>query len=223
MKRVVLTSSMAAIAYGVVKDKVFTEADWTDGDNLKDTTTYVRSKAIAEKAGWEYMKNETSGMEFTTVNPGLVLGPILDRNDYGTSAALILKMLDGSLPALPKIGYSIVDVRSVADMHIKAMTVPEAAGERFLCANTFATMSEIAEVLRKKFPERKIPKLALPDFVLKLVAIFDQQTAPAVIELNSKRTHDNSKAKKILGWEPIPDEQSIVDTAQSLIDLEFVK
>lgn len=223
VKRVVLTSSIVAMAHGVTKKKVFTERDWTDPDNLKDTTPYVRSKAIAERAAWDFMKTEPNGLELAVVNPGLVLGPVIDPKDYGTSAALVLKMLDGSLPALPQAAFSLVDVRSVADMHVKAMETPEAAGERFICANAYMTLRETADVLRQHYPSRKIPKASLPDWVVRLLAKFDRETAPVVLELNAERKHDNSKARAVLDWQPISAQQSIVDTAESLINLKFVK
>ena len=221
-KRVVLTSSTVAIMYGVAKKKTFTEHDWTDPDNRLDTTPYIRSKTIAERAAWEFMKTERNGLELVVINPGLVLGPVLDPNDYGTSAALVLKMLDGSLPALPRTGYSLVDVRSVADMHVRALETPEAAGERFICANTYMTLREIADVLRRHYPHRRLPKATLPNWTVRLLARFDRETAPIAVELNAERKHDNQKAKKLLGWNPIADQQSIVDTADSLIYHQFV-
>ncbi len=223
VKRVVLTSSFAAIAYGVSKRKIFTEEDWTDPSNYKDSTAYIRSKAIAEKAAWNFIEKDNSGLELSVVNPGLILGPVLDKRDYGTSAAAVLKMLDGSFPAIPKFGYGIVDVRSVVDMHIKAMTVPKAAGERFICINSFFTMADVINVLREKYPERKFPKMMLPNFVVRIFSLFDKEAAPATVELNAERLHSNEKARKLLNWEPISDRQSIIDTAESLFKLGFIK
>ena len=223
VKRVVYTSSISAIIYGVEQKKTFVESDWTDANNLKETNAYIRSKTIAEKAAWQFMANHHGELELSVINPAVVLGPVLDKNDYGTSAALILKMMDGSLPAIPKIGYSLVDVRSVADMHIKAMKTPGAAGERFICANTYAMMTDIVDVLRKRFPDRKFPKSRLPDFLVRLFAKIDKETAPILVELGAERRHDNTKARNILNWNPISDEQSILDTAESLIELDFVK
>jgi dihydroflavonol-4-reductase len=223
VKRVVLTSSMAAIAYGKSKHKTFTEKDWSDEDNLKDSTPYSRSKTIAEKAAWAFINDYKGNPELSVINPGLVLGPVIDKNDYGTSVALVLKLMNGSFPAVPKIAFSLVDVRSVVDMHIKAMKSPAAAGERFICANSFMSISEIAAILKQNYPNHKIPKATLPHFLLKVIAKVDKQTAPVLVELNTERKHDNSKAKKLLNWSPYSDEQSIIDTAESLISLGLLK
>ena len=125
----VLTSSIAAIMYGVSRNNTFTETDWSDENNLKDSTPYIRSKTIAEKAAWAFMEKDTSGLELAVINPGLILGPVLE-SDYGSSAVLIKKLLDRSMPALPNMAFSLVDVRSVADLHLKAMESPAAAGQR---------------------------------------------------------------------------------------------
>ena len=222
VKRVVLTSSTGAIAYGRKKRGLFTEADWTDETNLKDTTPYFRSKTIAEKVAWEFIEQHQSDLELTVVNPALVLGPLLDSKDYGTSAGYILKMLDGSLPALAKIGYGMVDVRSITDLLAKAMLHPKAAGERFIGSTDYWTMREVAQVLREHFPQRKIPKASLPNFILRLFAMIDKEAAPVIIEIGAERKLSNEKAKKMLGWQPIANQQAIIDTAKSLIQHKFV-
>ena len=132
VKRVVMTSSVAAIAYGRGgREEPFTEADWTDETNRDDTSAYVRSKTIAERAAWAWREAEGGALELVTVNPALVLGPVL-RSDVSTSSELIKKLLDGSVPALPRMGFCLADVRDIARLHLLAMTSPAAAGQRFL-------------------------------------------------------------------------------------------
>ena len=221
VKRVIQTSSAATMMYGVTKQKTFDENDWTDETNRKDTTPYFRSKTIAEKAAWQFMKEDNSGLELTVVNPVLILGPVLEK-DYGTSAELIKKLLDGSMPALPKMSFALVDVRSVADALIKAMETPEAAGHRFAIGNSFMALQEIANTLRAAYPNKKIPKASLPDFAVKLFALIDKEVQTVLPELGAERRIDSSKAREMLNWQPLDDKQSILDTAQSLFIHEVV-
>lgn len=221
VKRVIMTSSTGAIDHGVIKRKVFTEKDWSDETNIKDNTPYFRSKTIAEKAAWQFMQTDQSELEFTVINPGLILGPILEQ-DYGTSPELIKKMLDGSMPALPKMGFALVDVRSAAALHIRAMEHPQATGQRFIAANDFFWAKDIAKVLKDKYPDKKIPNISLPNFAVRLFALIDKETRPVLSELGAERRHDSSKARKILHWQPISIQQSIIDTAESLIDFKLV-
>jgi dihydroflavonol-4-reductase len=221
VKRVVLTSSGTAIAYGKEKSKrngIYTEADWTDELNRKDTTPYYRSKTIAEKAAWEYINNGSNGLELTTICPGAILGPVLEK-DFGTSANIVLKTMDGSSPTIPKIGYEIVDVRSVAELHILAMERPEAAGERFIGAAGFMTFRDIAEVLKREYPERRIPKSVLPNVATKVISNFEKTLKPLLIDLSVERRLDHSKAKEILGWEPIEPEEAVIACAESLFNV----
>ncbi|MEO0733931.1 MAG: aldehyde reductase [Bacteroidota bacterium] len=212
VKRVVLTSSSGAAMYGVRRKGTFTEEDWTDVTNKQDTSPYFRSKTMAERAAWEFISADDSGMELTTVLPGAILGPLLE-NDPGTSAAIVLKLLDGSVPALPNIGFAMVDVRSVADLHLRAMENPAAAGERFLGAGKFFTFKEVAEVLRRTYPERKFPSFVLPHFAVRLFRYVDPTLGPILVDLGAKRKADHAKATRVLGWSPLSMEQSIRDCA----------
>ncbi len=221
VKRTVVTSSTGAVVYGNQKRGTFTEADWTNTANKRDTTPYFRSKTIAEKAAWRFIQQDTSGMELVTIQPGAILGPVLEK-DYGTSADIVKKMLDGSIPAIPDIGFAMVDVRSVADLHLRAMESPVAAGQRFIAAGEFLNFTTISSILRAAYPERKIPKRTLPDFMVRLFALFDQKVRPVLLDLKAERKVDNSKAKKLLGWEPLSERQAVLDCAASLIDLKIV-
>jgi len=223
VKRVVMVSSLGAIAYGKTKselDKVFNENDWTDVTNQKDTTPYYRSKTIAEKVAWDFIKQEKSTLELTTVCPGAILGPVID-NDFGTSANIIISLLNGSLPALPKIEFDIVDVRSVADLLIRAMEMSKAAGNRYIAASEHFTYKETAQILKQEYPERKIPSLELPNFVTKLFSIFQPLLRPVLLE-NVKRKINISKAKKDLQWQPLSAKEAIIACAESVLEKKIV-
>lgn len=225
VKRVVLTSSMAAIAYGwgEARPILLTEEHWSDPENLTDNTAYTRSKTIAERAAWTFMAEEGAGMELSVINPSAVLGPVMSR-DLSTSIQIITQLMTGKAPACPRVGFCVVDVRDVADAHVKAMTVPEAAGERFLAAGRFMWMSEVADVLRENFPDyrRKLPKGELPDWLLKAMTLINPPLKAIVPELGRERHCSNDKARRVLGWMPRAEEESIVEGAQSLIDLNVI-
>ena len=225
VKRVVLTSSTAAIIYGKPKGErngTFNETQWTDPANRKDSTPYFRSKTIAEKAAWGFMKTDKSGLELTSVCPGAVLGPVLE-NDFGTSANIVIKTLDGSSPALPDIGFDIVDVRSVADLLIRAMEQPQAAGQRYIGSSGYMKFKEVAAILKEAYPERKIPSMVLPHFVVRLFSNFDKSIRPVLIDLGVERRADHTKAVKYLGWNPLSNREAVLSCAKSVLDLGIVK
>lgn len=218
VKRVVMTSSMAAVVYGRGNiGRPFTEADWSDPAG-SDNSAYTRSKTYAEHAAWDFAQSDDSGMELTTINPSAVLGPVLEK-DYGTSAEIVLKLLKGDFPGLPRLGFALIDVRDVADLHIRAMTHPDAAGKRFLCANEFMWMEEIAAVLREHLPDyaNKLPKRRLPNWAVRAAALFDPVTRGVTFELGIRRDCDTSQARKILGFAPRSNREAIHATADSLI------
>ncbi len=224
VKRFVMTSSMAAIAYGHGRSKsVFTEADWTDPTS-PDAYAYVRSKTIAERAARDWVAAEGGDMEFVTVNPSLVLGP-LQSGDFSTSLEAIKKLLEGSMPGLPNFGFGIVDVRDVADMHVRCLTMPDMAGERFICSGPFLMMADVAAILRDGLgPQgRKVPKRKLPDWLMRLVGRFDPVVRQVLGELGNVRDTDISHARTKLGWSPRPPEESVLDTARDMIRLGIVK
>lgn len=225
VSRVVMTSSMAAIAYGWgdSRPKLLTEEHWSNPDNIKDNTAYTRSKTIAERAAWDYIAGDGAGLELACINPAAVLGPVMS-GDFSASVEILTQLMSGKLPATPKIGFGIVDVRDVADAHVKAMTVPEAAGERFLVCEDFMWFAEVADVLREEFPAyaKKLPKGTLPGFVLKVMSLFNPALKQVLPELNRERQTSSAKAKKMLGWSPRTAREAIVSGAQSLIDHRVV-
>lgn len=225
VKRVVLTSSFAAVGYGhKQQNEPFDETDWT---NLKgrDVSAYVKSKTIAERAAWDFVEKEGNGLELSVVNPVGVFGPVLGP-DYSTSIILIQRLLDGALPGCPKLSFGIVDVRDVVDLHIRAMTNPAANGERFLATvGDFMKISEMAETLKERLGDaaKRAPTKELPNFVLRLVAIFDPEVRQIVPELGKYKNGTNEKARRVLGWAPRSREDAIVATAESLIRLGLTK
>lgn len=226
VKRVVMTSSMAAVAYGWgdKRPKLLTEEHWSNPDNLADNTAYMRSKTIAERAAWDYVNDTGKGLELTTINPSAVLGPVMSA-DFSASVEILTQLLSGKLPGTPRVGFGIVDVRDVAAAHVLAMTNPAAAGERFLVCDKFMWFSEVADTLRGNVPsayEKKLPKGQIPNWVLKLVSNFNPVMKQVIPELNRERLVSNEKARRVLGWTPRSAEEAILSGAQSLFDHKAV-
>jgi dihydroflavonol-4-reductase len=224
VKRVVMTASVACIAYGRGgRATPHTEADWSDETNLKDTGPYERSKTIAERAAWDWMKREGGPLELTTVNPGAVLGPVFGK-DFSASLEIVKLILQGALPGCPRFGFPIVDVRDVADLHYRAMLAPNAAGERYIAANGFMWMKEVAHVLKSNLPDRakKISTKELPDLMLRMAAMFDPIVRGRLFELGKRRDASSEKAKAQLGWTPRSGEEAIMATAKDMIALKIV-
>ncbi len=224
VQRVVLTSSIAAIAYGHDKElgRPFTEEDWSNPES-KSNTAYTRSKTLAERAAWAFMESEKPGFELAVINPGAVLGPVLEK-DIGTSAELALQLMQGTLPGLPRLGFTVVDVRDVAALHILAMESPKAAGQRFACANGFLWLEDMANILREAFPEKskKVPTRKMPNWLVRLAIRFGAAPAALGTELGRNRDTSSDKAKSVLGWKPRSAEDAIKATTQSLIDLGLI-
>ena len=224
VKRVVMTSSMAAIAYGhgEKRAEISDETMWSD-PNGPDNTPYTKSKTIAERAAWDYVNGEGKSLELVTINPTGILGPALSA-DVSTSLEIPIRLMNGKTPGLPRIGFSFVDVRDVAECHVKAMELPEAAGERFLATHDFMWFAEAADVLRKTFPayDGKIPKRNVPDFALKLMAMFQPVYRQTVTELGRTRKASNAKASRVLGVRFRSAEEALIASARSLIELKVI-
>jgi nucleoside-diphosphate-sugar epimerase len=224
VSRVVLTSSFAAIGYGhPPADRRFTEADWTDPDG-PGVTAYVKSKVLAEQAAWDLIAAEGSGLELSAVNPVAVLGPLLGP-DFSTSVEMVAALMHGRAPALPRVTFNLVDVRDVADLHLRAMTDPAASGERFLAvADGPIAFVEVARVLKARMGEhaRRVPSRQVPDWAMRVAAAFVADAKQVVPELGVTRSASNEKARRILGWEPRSNEDAIVATAESLVQLGLV-
>jgi dihydroflavonol-4-reductase len=219
VKRVVMTSSIAAIAYGRgERAQPFSEVDWSDETNLQETTPYGRSKTMAERAAWAWQKAEGGALELVTVNPVIVLGPVLG-SDFSASLEVIKKLLDRSVPALPRLGFSLVDVRDVAKLHLLAMTAPEASGQRFIASSDFYWMKEIAKILKQELGDkaRNVPSISIPDFLVRIFAMFDPVLRGRLFDLGKRRLVSSDKARRILGWTTRPTRETILDTAMSLL------
>ena len=226
--RFVMTSSVAAIAYGRGRGvHHFTEADWTDLAT-PGLTPYIQSKTVAERAARDWVAKEGGGIEYCSINPSVVLGPVWSR-DYSASLVIVKKLLDGSLGACPDVGFGIVDVRDVADLHVRALKAPNMAGERFIASGRFMKLREFADLLRAELGHgagqsaHKVTTRNVPDWLVRIAARFNPLANAVVGELGNVRNQDASHAKAVLGWETRPVEQSILDSARSLISLGLVK
>jgi dihydroflavonol-4-reductase len=222
--RFVLTSSSAAIAYGHATDRtLYSEDDWTD-PNAPGVAAYIQSKTIAERAARDWVMAQGQGLEFCTINPVVVFGPVMGEN-LSTSVMIVEKLLSGALPGVPNLGFAIVDVRDVADLHVRALTAPNMAGERFIASGPFLKMTEIGQILKDRLgPEAdKVSTRRIPNFLLKLAAVFSPMVQQVTGEIGKTRAMNNSHARKVFDWEPIPVEQTLVDCARSLIDQGIVK
>ena len=224
VRRFVMTSSVAAIAYGRGRGvHHFTEADWTD-PSKPGLSAYIQSKTIAERAARDWVAKEGGAMAFVSICPSVVLGPVWSR-DYSASVVVVRKLLDGSLGVCPDIGFGVVDVRDLADLHVRALQAPGIAGERFIANGRFLKLREIADVLRAQLgPEAaRVTTRNAPDWLVRLAAHFVPVAKAVVGELGSVRHQSPAHALAVLGWQTRPVEQSIVDTARSLLDLGLVK
>lgn len=225
VKRVVITSSQAAIAYGhgPVKEPL-TEKMWTNVDG-HGVTAYQKSKTLAERAAWDFVEKEGGSLEMATVCPTMILGPILGP-DFATSVILIQRLLSGDMPGCPNLEYGIVDVRDLADLHMKAMTDPKAKGERFLaCAPPPMTVLEMSQTLHKSLGSKakRVPTRTIPNFVLRIIALWDAEAAYIAPDLGKHKPISNEKATSVLGWRPRSNADAAIATAESLFKFGLVK
>lgn len=224
-RRVVMTSSFAAIGYGQRPQKApFNERNWT---NLKarGLLPYVKSKTIAENEAWNFMGRERGGLELAVVNPVGVFGPVLGP-DYSTSILLVQRLMDGAVPGCPKLYFGVVDVRDVADLHLRAMTNPAAKGDRFLAvAGDFMSVLDIAKVLKSRMGvwAKRVPILQLPNWLVRLAALRDPAVKQILPELGKRKNATDEHARTVLGWEPRSREDAIVATAESLVRLGLLR
>lgn len=215
--RVVLTSSVVAVAEKSrpASGDVFTEDDWSDVDDPQ-INPYGKSKTLAEKAAWDFVKDEAPEMALTVINPGFVIGPALDAN-YGTSLQVIERIVRSKDPMLPNFGFTCVDVRDIADMHVKALSVPESAGKRFIGAAGFMWFPDMARAIDAGLPERKITTRRAPNFVIRMLGLFDKEIKTIVPLLDVRKKVSGERARRELGIEFRPVDQAAVDAAKSVI------
>ena len=222
VKRVVLTSSCGAIYYGHPPQTApFDESSWTNVDG--EMSAYVRSKAIAERAAWSFMEAEGGTLELAVVNPGGIFGPVLGA-DYSSSIELVTRLMKG-MPGCPRLYFGVVDVRDVADLHMRAMTDPAAKGQRFIAVSgDIMSMHDIAMVLKEHLGDaaNKVPTRELPNWLVRAAALFDRTLRPLVPLLDNTRRATSVKAQRKLGWKPRSREDAIRATGESLITFGIV-
>jgi dihydroflavonol-4-reductase len=225
VRRVVLTSSFAAVGYGhAARTAPFDETTWTNL-NAPGLNAYVKSKTLAEQAAWDYFAEAHGEIELAVVNPVAIFGPVMD-DDLAASTTLIQRMLAGSLPGQPRLWFGVVDVRDVADLHVRAMTHPAANGQRFLAsAGDCVSMLEIAGLLKRGLgaSAAKVPVREIPDWLMRLAARFNSTARQGVSELGKIKNASSAKARTLLDWTARPREEAILATARSLQDVGAVK
>jgi nucleoside-diphosphate-sugar epimerase len=213
-----MTSSIAAIraARAATADAPLTEDDWTDGNDTS-RTPYVRSKTIAERAAWEHVREAGVEERLATINPGAIIGPALN-DDHSYSLELIQRLLDG-MPAAPKLGFSFVDVRDVAELHLLALTEPAGGGQRFIATDRFLWTAQVGAILRERLGEaaNKVPTRVAPNVLIRTMALFDGGLRSVVGDLGKESFISSQKARTVLGWTTRPVEDSIEDCGRSLL------
>jgi nucleoside-diphosphate-sugar epimerase len=224
VQRVVLTSSFAAIGYGhPARSAPFDERDWTDTSGR--LSAYAKSKTLAERAAWDFIAREGGALELAVVNPAAVFGPVLGA-DYSTSILILKTMLDGGMPGVPRLYFGVVDVRDVADLHLRAMTHPAARGERFIAAGgECMSLAAIARVLKARLPalSERVSSRELPDWLVRIAALRNRAAREFLPELGKMKNASNAKARQLLGWAPRSNEEAIVAAAESLARLGLLK
>jgi len=222
IRRCILTSSIATVGYGhghTTGRRVYTEEHFTDLGNMRWTWAYCVGKTTAERAAWEFAR--ANGLRLTTIHPGAIIGPALD-DDASISIGMVTGLFDGRTPALPSNGFSIVDVRDVAAMHVAALEDPAAAGQRYLATAEYVPFPQIAEILRQAYPDRNITARRVPDWIIKLMARFGGPTRQIINDIGNEKIFDGAKGEALMGRKYIPARQSIIDTAESAIHLGLV-
>jgi nucleoside-diphosphate-sugar epimerase len=221
VKRVVVTSSFGAVGYGhPQRETPFDETSWSNID-VPGAGAYIKSKTLAERAAWDFVKQEAGGMELSVVNPTGVFGPVLHK-DFAGSITLLKRMLEGTMPIQPKLHFGIVDVRDVADLHLRAMTNPAAAGERFIAVSgDFVRLRDIAQLMKDGLgaTARKVRAFEAPNWLIRLAALKETSVKTFLPELGKKKNATSAKAKTLLGWNPRPPKETLVATGESLVRL----
>lgn len=226
VQRVVMTSNFGAVGFSQTdKTRETTEADWTDV-NLKGLSIYEKSKTLAERAAWDFIKKEGGGLEFATINAVAIYGPSLDAH-ISSSFHLLTNLLNGTMKMVPNISLNVVDVRDVADLHIRAMTNLAANRQRFIAtADGQITLPEIAALLKSRMPEvaEKVSLKKMPNFIIKIGALFNARAKEGAVFLNMNRMVSNAKAKKLLDWKPIgTQEETIMAGVTSMVKYGLIK
>ncbi|MFD7815433.1 SDR family oxidoreductase [Streptomyces sp. NPDC059785] len=219
-ERAVVTSSFAAVGYGrPATERPFTEADWTDPDS--DVPAYIKSKVLAERAAWDFVEREGNGLQLATVAPVGIFGPVVGA-DHSSSISMITGLFSGLMPGTPRLYFAVVDVRDAAELHLRAMTAEQAAGERFIAAAGDAvSLHAIALAVRDRLGDaaRAVPVTELPDEVVRKAAEATPALKSMLPNLGTIRHVSNDKARTVLGWNPRSSADAVAATAASLLEL----
>lgn len=218
VKRVVMTSAATTATPPLQSpDSLSDESVWFD-PNEQDVDAYRASKRLAERAAWEFMRGQDGAMGLTTILPGAVFGPLLGHDSLG-SVQVIGRLLQGAMPATPRLGFEVVDVRDLADLHIRAMTATDAGGQRYLANGEFVWMGQMAALLRSQLgaAAAKVPRRQLPDLLFRVIAWVQPELRGMVPRLGRRHLHSSQKARSQLGWTPRPASVTVLDCARSLI------
>lgn len=223
-ERIVMTSSVAAVRGGgpPVEGSTYTARDWTDGDDTS-LTPYTRSKTIAERAAWKLVEDAGARERLAVIDPGAIIGPALSA-DVSYSLQLVERLLNG-MPAVPRLGFSFVDVRDVADLHVRAIEQPRAGGGRYIATDRFMWTAEVGQVLKDRLGDRarKVPTRVAPNLMVRAMGLFDPGIRTIVGELGQHPEYSSARAREELGWTTRPLEDSITETAESLIGFGIVR
>lgn len=220
LKRVVLTSSTAAVLWGHARDgsKVYDEKDWTV--LTESVAAYERSKTLAERAAWDYVAAlpESERFELVALLPGAILGPLLD-DDFSVSGTIVKALLGREFPGVPDLGFALADVRDAAEMHVVAMLHPAAAGERFIVAGEHVPLKDIAALLARHYAARgfRVPERRLPSLLIKTMAWWDATAALTAHELGKRQDVSSQRAREVLGWRPRSTEEMVLAMAESMV------
>lgn len=213
VRRVVLTSSVAAVL-DPRRHRVQDETDWCD-PAAPGVSPYEASKTLAERAAWDIAAAQ--GLELTTINPGFVLGPPLDRH-FGSSLGLVQRILQGRDPMLPPLGLPMVDVRDVAELHLRALDRPETAGRRYIAAAGSMWLADWGRVLKAEWPGRRIPTRTAPAWMVRLLARFDPGLRVALPKLGVLEQVTAARAERDMDLRFVPADAALRAAARWLVD-----
>jgi nucleoside-diphosphate-sugar epimerase len=221
--RIILTSSIAAVGYGhgqTSGKRVYDESHFTNIEGMRWTWAYCIGKTRAEQFAWGFAKEH--GIALTTIHPGAIIGPALDTH-ASISLQMVWGLLNGSVPALPSNGFSIIDVRDVAALHLAALQRPEAAGQRYLATAEYVPFPEVARILREAYPDHKVTLRVVPDWIIRLMARFGGPARQIINDIGNEKHFDGRKGEALLGRKFIPAREAILATAESCLELGYVK
>lgn len=222
IKRIIMTSSIATVGYGHGQTsgrRVYDETYFTNLENMRWTWAYCVGKTRAEQFAWAYAKEH--GLELTTIHPGAIIGPALDEH-ASISIGMVTGLLAGHVPATPSNGFSIIDVRDVAALHVAALESPETIGQRYLATAEYTPFPKVADIVREAYPDWHVTTKRVPDWIIKLIARFGGPARQIINDIGNEKVFDGSKAERLLGRKFIGAKESILATAESAIRLGIV-